>query len=536
MANPMSNIKHVVYYMLENRSFDNIMGWLYDSQNPPKHIIASPDKKNIAFMGLEENKYFNQFAGDDTRHFVQKGTESMAVPSPDPNEGYADVNFCLFEQRETPTPDANGKLPEPTMAGFLQDYNTAYKNFLDEGLHLKKDHIDKQTALQILQTYTPEQLPVINGIAKHFAVSDEWFSSVPAQTNCNRAFSLCGTSCGLVNNEGAFFGLKPSKFKTSRSIFETLNTNGFTSCEDWMVFYQTVSYSIEYCYTQEAFNVPNGEDNVAKIDKFFELAASGKLPKFSYLEPDWIGINLNASKDSGENKWGDSNGNSYHPPAELEPGEAFLKKLYDAVTTSPAWKDTLLIITFDEHGGTYDHVPPPWGATPPWGDAEPEFDLECGFKFDRFGVRVPTILASPWVQEGTVFRSLTDVPYDHTSMIATVLDWFGIERGNWGLGERVANAPTFDNVLTQTTARNDVPDIQPSKTAGQPVALKTAPVTDLQKLNIPKAVAKMTAGQTSTEDAVNTTSDILNKAANQQEAQDQINDYLHKLVAPAGQD
>jgi len=566
----MSQVKHVVYYMLENRSFDNILGWLYDSQNPPKNIIASPDKKQIAFMGLEANKYFNQFAGDDTKHYVQKGTESMKVPSPDPHESYQNVCFELFGKMGNPEP---GEVP--TMSGFLQDYSTAYKGYLsseighttgvepsgdketflqkaegvvedtlpdglDNFIHNASENaltISKTEALQIMQSYSPEQLPVINGIARNFAVSDEWFSSVPSQTNCNRAFSICGTSCGLVNNKGSFFGLKPSAFKTQKSIFEVLNSNGFNTTDDWMVFYQTLSYSLDYCYTQEAFNVPNGDDNVAKIDKFFELAAAGKLPKFSYLEPDWIGINILTSGESGNSTTtiANTNGNSYHPPAELEPGEVFLKKLYDAVTTSPAWKDTLLIISFDEHGGTYDHVPPPWGAKPPWGDYTPEFEMEAGFKFDRFGVRVPTILASPWVEEGTVFRSMTDVPYDHTSMIASVLDWFGVPRDNWGLGERVANAPTFDNVLTKTEARTDLPDIEPTTEATKPVALKSAPITDLQKMNVPKAVAKMTAGQTSTEDAVNTTSAILDKVSNQQEAQDQINDYIKGLpaIAPA---
>ena len=575
----MSKIKHVVYYMLENRSFDNVLGWLYDQADPPKNIIASPDKKQIAFMGLEENKYFNQFDGDDTKHYVQKGTESMKVPSPDPHESYANVCFELFEKKTGITP---GEVP--TMGGFLQDYSTAYTGFkaetavdvakdaegfvdkhasflakaaddLDDdvkkyvpGAKTVADDVDdetekaltitKQQALQIMQTYSPEQLPVINGIAKGYAVSDEWFSSVPSQTNCNRAFSICGTSCGLVNNEGSFFGLKPSAFKTNKSIFEVLTSNGHGTTDDWMVFYQTLSYSNTFCYTQEAFNVPNGDDNVAKIDQFFELAAAGKLPKFSYLEPDWIGVNMYKSGEPDTvvlPKLGEANGNSYHPPAQLQPGEVFLKKLYDSMTSTPeakaAWENTLLIITFDEHGGTYDHVPPPWGAAPPWGDRKPEFELEGGFGFDRFGIRVPTILASPLIEEGTVFRSLTDVPYDHTSMIATVLDWFGVPRDQWELGERVANAPTFDNVLTLSEARTDFPEVQTAPEADTPTPLSKSAITDLHHLIMPKTVAKMVKKEVSEHEATITSQQILSESNNLQEVSDKMNSYISSVKA-----
>lgn len=576
MANSMSEIKHVVYYMLENRSFDNILGWLYDSENPPKNIIASPDKKQIAFMGLKENTYFNSFAGDDTKHFVQKGTESMQVPHPDPHESYQNVCFELYNKMGNPTP-----LAPPTMDGFLQDYSTAYTGFGAEGTvdavdgvegfvdkhasglakladeagdAIEKDvpgastvskavddetekllTITKEQALQIMQTYTPEQLSVINGVARNFAASDEWFSSVPSQTNCNRAFSICGTSCGLVNNEGSFAGLKPSAFKTNKSIFEVLANNGFGTKDDWMVYYQTLSYSDTFCYTQEAFNVPNGDDNVANISDFFERAAAGNLPKFSYLEPDWIGMNLSKVDEPNtvEIDQFETNGNSYHPPAQLGPGEVFLKKLYDAMTSTPeakaAWQNTLLVITFDEHGGTYDHVPPPWGAAPPWGDSAPGFELEAGFKFDRFGIRVPTILASPWIDEGTVFRSMTDVPYDHTSMIATVLEWFGVPRDKWELGERVANAPTFDNVLTRSTPRTDFPEVNVSDQAATPQPKKDSPIMDLHHLIVPKAVAKATAGQTSTEDAVTNAQNILNTSKNVQEAETKMNAYMAGL-------
>ena len=126
-------------------------------------------------------------------------------------------------------------------------------------------------------------------------------------------------------------------------------------------------------------------------------------------------------------------------------GEDFIRELVNAVYNSSYWENMLLVITTDEHGGNYDHIPPSWGATPP-----DDFRMEAGFNFDRFGVRVPTILISPWVAPGTVFRSETNVPYDHTSFLATLLNWFGIPQSEWGLGNRILNAPTFENVLTGT--------------------------------------------------------------------------------------
>jgi phospholipase C len=140
------------------------------------------------------------------------------------------------------------------------------------------------------------------------------------------------------------------------------------------------------------------------------------------------------------------------------PGEYFVKKLFTSIAKNPAaWAKTLFVITFDEHGGTYDHVPPPWSAAPPWAPGPATIPLDHGFEFDRFGVRIPTILISPLIEPGTVFRSPTEVPYDHTSVLATILDWLQVDKRTWNLGTRTASAPTFDNVVTRQTPRTDKP-------------------------------------------------------------------------------
>jgi phospholipase C len=123
--------------------------------------------------------------------------------------------------------------------------------------------------------------------------------------------------------------------------------------------------------------------------------------------------------------------------------------VYNTVRYGPQWRNTLLILTFDEHGGTYDHVPPPWGAKSPDG-----LPGENGFQFNMFGARVPTILVSPFVYPSTVFRAPEEnipnnkFPFDHTSFIKTLLMWAGVydsQGGNYGL--RMPYAQTFEGVL-----------------------------------------------------------------------------------------
>lgn len=521
-------IKHVIHYMLENRSFDNLLGWLYDDKNPPNQIIAKAGKQSQPFDGLTENTWFNTFRGDDTKHYVQKGSATLEMPNPDPHEAFDHMTFQMFDHGEP----EQGEVPK--MTGYLNDYAQLSEVKTPWTKEVWSGTSSKENALQILSTYTPEQLPIINNLAKHYAVSDEWFASVPSQTNCNRAFSLCGTSLGLVNNTS-------SKFNT-RNIWDVLNENGYSTPDDWMIYYQSKTFQphwkfwqdCKFCYTEETFIVPDQKNHVASIDEFFSVFKIGKLPAFSYLEPDWIGdmdgalefvgdvagdvastVAGQKGRDAAEKAIATSTPNSYHPPSEVQSGEQFLKKLYEVMNSTPeakaAWKETVLIISFDENGGIYDHVSPPWGATPPWGDGEPGFTLEEGFEFNRFGVRVPVIIVSPWVDEKTVFRSMTDVPYDHTSTIATILNWKGISKDKWNLGERVANAPTWEGVLSRTTPREDFPPLDLAENCQAPVDPATTPVSPLQASILPKVLNKASNGKLTSDQLDKAASDILAK-------------------------
>ena len=462
----LDNIKHIVHVMFENRSLDNVLGWLYaDTGNRPPHMIitgANRPPQTPFYLGLKENTYFN-LDKEGRKHYVTKGTNGyMNVPSIDPNEEYQFVNNQCFEV--TQGNPVYGQMA--TMGGFYKDF------------------YGFDFPYQIMQTYTPQELPVINGIARNFAVCDKWFSSLPTQTNCNRAFAGTGNSIGInpqtgrkeawVNNQFDIFKLKVNFCE--RTVWNVLSENNYSSPDDWMIFYSELwpplDYWAKFCYTRDMFEQLKDkkfDQNFASIDTFMQKARQGKLPAYSFIEPDW-----------GLKKWHFGlNGNDYHPPCNLGPGEQFLNEIYNAVTSNrDAWNQTLFVITFDEHGGTYDHEFTPWGAKPPWGK-NPAPPCERDFGFNRFGVRIPALFVSPYIEAGTVFRSdVTCVPYDHTSLISTVLRWKKVPLYKWDLGERVMNAPTFETILTRSTPRTDIPHFTPRTDFD---AQEDPPANDLQR-------------------------------------------------------
>ena len=438
------SIKHIVVVMLENRSLDNVLGYLYGPDDLPRKNLPPLKSGENPFQGLlfENTK---ELANDSVPPApVVRATNT---PGWDPGEEYEHVNVQLFGSKSPPEAGAGDVPPVPGMKGFLKDYSSLCTG-------------DAEARKQIMRMYTPADLPVLNGLARAYAVSDQWFASVPTQTNANRAFSICGTSLGLVDNgyltqHWIDYKLANDRFDAD-TIWNVLDANGFT---DWAIFWEVpyppspISFKP---YTRNLFprleKIGNIEGHFHKLEDFFALARSGKLPAYSYIEPRWGGyLQFPAVSVMGD---------EYHPPSDTTPGEHLLERLYRALRASPCWERTLFVITFDEHGGTYDHVPP-GPATPPsamrrvdTGKPEPG---QYGFTFDRYGVRVPTVLVSPRVEPGTVFRSEGDTPYDHTSVIATVLSWAlpNASRDQWGLGERVKNAPTFEGVLTLDRARSD---------------------------------------------------------------------------------
>jgi phospholipase C len=429
----LPQIEHFVVLMLENRSLDAACGWLYEHDRPNRVLGRDLGRP---YDGLRAGAYSNRFkrklGGIETHPVAKVPRGNLKLPSLNPNEEYTSTNNQLYGDAER-TVHATPPAGTPArMQGFLQDYYG--KGILT------------QNPEEILLCYTPEGLPVLNGLAKNYAISDRWFSSVPTQTNPNRAFLACGTSLGRESN----LKLTADESFDHETVWNALSKH---KVEWTLYFHEEFPAGSGKCYTQNTFPFinsarnPSGRKRFAWIDEFWADAPAGRLPPFTFLEPKWsYGIGGPFVRQ----------GNDYHPPAGVGPAEILVQRVYEALTRNPeAWKKTLLVLTFDEHGGTYDHVPPPFGAPRP--DRK---EGKNGFRFDRYGVRVPTILVSPYVPAGTVFRSHGPLEYDHCSLTATILKWQGIDPGTAGLNERVKTAPTFEEVLVET-AREDVPTVHP---------------------------------------------------------------------------
>jgi len=298
--------------------------------------------------------------------------------------------------------------------------------------------------------YTLAQLPVINSLAEQYGVSDAWHSSVPTQTNPNRAFSMIGTSKGMNNN--AWYPY--NDIYKGDTFLNVLQEKGKKS---WGLYYHDIWHD-KKCFTEYTFPaLSNAGGHIATIDHFFLDAHLGRLKNFTYIEPKW-GISTRP-------------GNDYHPPTDVYAGERFLWDVYTALYSSPQWKEMLFIVTFDEHGGTYDHVAPTWDAIPP--------DDHIGdykFGFNLYGARVPTLLISRFVKPGTVFRASSGT-LDHTSFINTFLRWAGVDvnSNEFDLGKRMPEAPHFDDVLFPTPVNDAKLDVKVPASAAPP---KSADIFD----------------------------------------------------------
>jgi phospholipase C len=417
----LNQIEHVVVLMLENRSFDNVLGWLYDPGNPSPFNREPPAN----FEGLYGKNLSN--AGPNGVVTVAKG-QTPTDPFPDPGEPYEDVYEQLYNVpavllNQTPPPPST----PPTMQGFVNNY--ARKN--------------KTNPEIIMDCFTPAILPVLSSLAFYYGVCDHWFCSIPSQTLCNRSFVHAGTSSGYVDNAG-----KDVLFVNRAStIFNLLSA----AKRSWKVYTAGWTVTSLVMLTQEKVWDYALQPGYFEFLHDFENDAKkpGGLPAYSYIEPNYM--------DSL--RWGPEN--DMHPEshaAELygisnvEEGEKLVYRVYSAVRNSPDWNKTLLIILFDEHGGCYDHVPPPKTVSPggiPIPTSEPG---GSGFAFDRLGIRVPAVVVSPFTRPGT----LNDI-FDHTSVLKTIMNCFGL--GKDGLGDRTTAAADLSGAVDLTIPRSDSPPI-----------------------------------------------------------------------------
>jgi phospholipase C len=424
--NQLSSVQHIVQLMLENRSFDHMLGFIYPNKAGPG---------GVPFDGLTGTESNLDTSGAPVTVFQIDTSKAGAyfMPGADPGEGYANTNAQLFGAGQPPTP------PVASNSGFVTNFDASIT--YDE--RNNRTPVPGTVASNIMGVFPPAALPVLSGLARGFAVCDHWFSSVPTETFPNRAFACAGTSQGHMNDSASSY--------TVQSIFGLMTAHGLS----WKI----------YGYDAEPLTKGNFPDTAnapatcfGKFADFQSDAAAGTLAQYTFLEPSW-----------------GSTGNSQHPNYDVALGEALIQQVYQALYSGPGWDQTLLIVTYDEHGGCYDHVSPPSGAVPPDNSVG-----EFGFDFTRFGVRVPAVLVSPLIAEGTIFNvPAGGTPIDHTSVLKTIEQRWGLP----ALTARDAAAPGLGDVLTLSTPRTDDPlagVVAPVSTGPNPAA---GEVSHLQQLH-----------------------------------------------------
>ena len=403
-------IEHVVVLMLENRSFDHMLGFL-----GLPHLD-----------GLTGNEWCDGYGGAGPVTVRRTtGEESDFITAADPGHDFKDVQLQLYG-----SPAAS----QPTMRGFVQ----SYANYTAR-------HDD------IMRCFDPAHVPVISKLARSFVVLDRWFCAVPSSTWPNRYFAHAATSQGWVDILTAdCANLLATMSMNAPTIFNRLSRWSY----DWAVYYfsppqaATLGGISKYLSDPDAFRCfEASSDSTGHWYDGFEFdCANDLLPFYTFIEPQYNAMHLSATV------YGD---NSQHPPGDVRDGEKLIARVYNALRASPAWEKTLLVLTYDEHGGFYDHVPPP--RVPPVGSGRPGGP---SFDFGRLGPRVPTLLISPLVGKGIVDhgpQSPLDRPdpnifYDHTSLIATVLRMIGAP----ALNDRDARARDFQHLINDTP-RSDCP-------------------------------------------------------------------------------
>jgi len=428
----MAQIEHVVVLMLENRSFDNVLGWLYDSQNAPPFDKVPYGQ---TFDGVSGRDFKNP--GPDGQQVPVGSTTDTTNPFPDPGEEYAQVYAQLYNA--DPPPDDNNvpsNPPQPPpMTGYVRNYA-------------------RQTGVtqpaNIMNGFRPPALPNICKLAQSFVVCDHWFAPVPSQTFTNRSFVHAGTASGYVNNE--VLPHIPLFINDTPTLYNLLEEQHI----GWRIYYGShwfLSMTFLGQRQIERYMFGWGPQRMFPFTSFLDDAKNGTLPSYSFIEPNFMDSSIYGRE------------NDMHPdgaiigsdsklwdglPSDARFGDELVGRIYQALKAGPQWPSTLLVITFDKHGGCYDHMAPP-AAVPPDDRLIPQGQPGySGFGFNRYGVRVPALMVSPLLAGSAVDHTL----YDHTSIIRTVMQRFGV---SGDLGRRVAGANPLAPPFAEEP-RSDVPD------------------------------------------------------------------------------
>jgi len=354
-------IRHVVLLMMENHSFDQMLGCFQKIYPELEGIDPNVERYNLDDKG--------------TKIYQRETTERQMTLDP-----FHEVPNVL-EQIENDN------------SGFVKNFVAHYP---------ASSAADRQNVMGYYPMYF---LPALHPLAAEYTICDHWFSSLPGPTWPNRFMALSGTASGRVDMPSGITdqNMLPDLFHQNQpTVFDRLNEAG----KSWRTYYYDFPISLVFTHQREPHNLIKYQ----KIDDFFEASsgAESDFPDFVFIEPKYMGV---AQNDD-------------HPPHNTMKAEKLIADVYNAIRSNEAlWESTLLVVTYDEHGGFYDHVSPP-DAIPPDAHAEE-------YTFDQLGVRVPALLISPWARKG-VDKTI----FDHTSLLKYLIDKWQLKQ----LGNRAEHA------------------------------------------------------------------------------------------------
>lgn len=427
----LREVKHIVVLMMENRSFDQMLGFLQgeglDVDGIGNAQAAAQAKPNLDAAG---NPYppFEWGPGQTMPPTPPGHTPKILDPCHSP--------ACVREQLR----DGN--------VGFVRNFEATRR---EEGE-------DVQLPPEFLRVpmghFGAQHLPVYKHLGHNFCVCDNWHSSIPGDTWPNRLYSIAG-------REGPSIGHKPGPLGDllrdlkglpvvsgleGAPIFEVEAFTRQLHDSQWRWYSHDPatlraadSYYRDFRHIKRDnfayFNRKKvsvltelGEAAIVTHDSFLDDAAKGELRDVSWIDPNFIDLSVL-----------DPSSNDDHPPSDVKAGQALILEIYEALARSPHWEDTVLVIVYDEHGGFYDHVEPP------------KVNDRSGYK--RLGVRVPALVVGPRVR-----RHVSHQVFEHTSLIATILRRFAAnpEHAIAAMPERVGRAPHLGDLL-EAEPRTDLP-------------------------------------------------------------------------------
>ena len=475
-------ITNVVVLMFENRSYDNVLGMLYNQSNDSPYQQAPTGQSGLwGLTGNESNPEpgggpiaVSPAVNDPT---ANPPVVATTIPVADPGEPFADMAQQILGLTDAPTtgnPYAGGVGPYGSMGGFVANYGVQKHGPVPQ---------------QIMMYMTPALMPITAFLANKYMICDGWFGSAPTQTFANRLFSLCASS-GTWTASGQSFsyiddleytgtehGATPVYLAESRldlpSVFEQLDdvlgTSPNQKVPNWKLYFHDYSNTaalLEYVRVQcdDATSLNVGQYDLLDYDSqttplanknfttFAADVAGGTLAPFTLIEPRYS-YNCPGAATGNQTQSNHPGSQGFFPwdtpvPIDTFYGELLLLDVYTQLYNSNYWPGTLLIVVYDEHGGCYDHLAPAAGMQPPASTTPPTY---VGFDFTLSGARVPALIVSPFAPESSTLRAPAGQTFDHTSIIKTVWDCFDLDRdGVASINDRDGAAASILSGLSDT--------------------------------------------------------------------------------------